>query len=896
MIAPLPATGLWIPPRPPGLIARLRLADRLDEIVDRRLALVSAPAGYGKTTLLSDWASRCRWPVAWLSLDERDNDVHRFLAHVVAAWAAVEPSVREGRLGTLVGSLMPPVDRVLAALADEAGKLSEHVVFILDDYHVVEEPSVHDALTTLLDHLPPPMHFVLASRADPPLPLARLRGRGQLVELRAADLRFTVGEAAEFLRHAMGIDLPDGDVAALDTRIEGWIAGLQMAALSLRGRRDLPEHLTQVAGDDRYIADYLAGEVLSRQPDDARSFLLQTAILDRLSGPLCDSVTGRKDGQQMLESLDRSNLFLVPLDNRRQWYRYHHLFAEFLRHRLDQVMADGVADLHRRASDWHAANDAPDLAFRHAVAGQDFQHAARIVEEQFLSKMAYGQYRIVADWLQALPADLFISRPLLGLYRVVFLLSIGQLEAGARCLDDLDRQIQAMATVDTGEADAHLARVAAARVVLACHRDDLRTAIAFSGQALHGLPEDDLFYRFAVQIALGDTYRRAGRWDAAREPYLEALAVARRAPSPFKVIAIHPLSALGDHAVMRGRLRRAADFRRECLQLIAEQTDRAVLALPIVGWAHIRMGELLYEWNDLVGALDHLRKGLDLAQLGGETRALVAGYLAIGQAELARGGLDGAAAHLRRAKPIVESAEVPDWTSQLNRLQVRLWLAQGNLRAAGDWVEETRFRVDDETSYHYELGRLALARVLIAQGATDAGALDRALVLLDRLLRSAEGAGRMGVVVEVQALRALALRGQGRIAQAMIALEQALRLAEPEGFVRLFVDLGPPMAALLHEAGARGVLTAYAGALLAAFGEGFPAAGASAAGSPDRLSERELEVLRLLAAGLSNHEIADELVIAVGTVKRHTATIYEKLGVNSRTRAIARARALSLLV
>jgi LuxR family maltose regulon positive regulatory protein len=865
---------------------------RMDELAHRKVVLISAPAGYGKTTVLCEWVHQAKMPVAWLSLDEDDNDVTRFLAYIVAAWERIHPGVREGPLGVLVGSLTPPIEKVLSSLVNEAGRRADHFAFVLDDYHFIEAPAIHQALTFIVEHLPPPMHLVLASRLDPPLPIPSLRARGELIELRAEDLRFTTDEVTRFFSQTAGIDLSSDESAALAARTEGWVAALQLTALSLRAKDELTRHTDAVCGKDRYIADYLAEQVLSRQPEYVRSFLLQTSLVERLCGTLGEALTGRADSQRILENLEQANLFLVPLDNQRQWYRYHALFAEFLRNELEKTAAGAVATLHRRASAWYAANALYDEAIRHALAGGDFVRAAEMVERNIPLKIGYGQFQVVAGWLKALPEELFASRPQLGLCRALFLLLGGQIGDCTKCLDQVEHLVNLNASQAQGaaeEREANLSRIAGARAILACFQNDIGSAVAFSNRAFRGLPQDDLFYRFSVNIALGDTYRRGSQWAAAIEPYSEALKIARQAPVPF--IAIHPLSALGDLYIMRGQLRRAHEFRREALDLITERANRSGIPLPLMGWAHIRMGELLYEWNDLEGASSQVAQGIELAELGGDTPSLVFGYLALGQIKLALGDLRGATDELERAKPLVQGAEMPEWMNQFNQLQVQVWLAQGSVRTALDWVEETRFSVDDEASYRYEIARLAMARVLIAHGeqGSDARALDRAQVLLERLRGAAEAAGRMGVVIQVLALQALAYRCQGDARQALAALERALRLAEPEGYMRVFLNLGLPMAALLQEARSRGILSEYLTRLMGAMRPPAPTV------LPDPLSERELQVLERVAAGLSNREIANELIIAVGTVKRHVATIYEKLGVNSRTQAVARARELGIL-
>jgi LuxR family maltose regulon positive regulatory protein len=883
----LMATKLQVPPQLPRHMPRARLVDALEErMLQHKLILISAPAGYGKTTLFTQWAHASQARVAWLSLSEEDNDLERFLRYLLSAWEQAQPSLRESPLDLLLGGLSPDPEMVLPAFINAASELSDQLVFVLDDYHLIEDDSIHQALTFLLDHMPPMLHFGLACRGEPPLPLARYRARGEMFELNAADLRFSPEEARDFLNEKMALDLAPEEIAPLQARLEGWAAGLQLAALTLRQRQ--PGSSTPlVSGRQRFITDYLSEEVLARLPADLRHFLLQTSILDRLNSSLAETVTGEKNGQQHLETLEREGLFLLPLDDKREWFRYHPLFADFLREELKRRHPGETNSLHQRAARWYLARDLPEEAFQHALAGEGAGLVTQILDSYVVAKLMAGQVTLVKRWLESLPPEWFAQYPSLGLAQASFLMVTGQFEALDRCLDDVERLARTMSE----EPGPDLIRVSAMRCTIACFQNDLSRAEALANQILPNLPGDNINVRAGIYAALGDTYRRKGDWGAAQEAYHQLLDY-NDLPE-FRIQAVHVYGALADLALRQGHLREAASFWRKALDAIHERANWGRYPLPVTGWVFIRMAEILYEWNELGEAWGHLARGLERAELGGDVRSLIAGYLIASRLKLSEGDFEQAEAYLEQARPLVERAQFSHWISRFERYQLELWLVQDKLRAAVNWADEMQQERAVEGHPESEQAQLAMARVLIVKG--DRPALERALALLEALRRATEADGRAGIFIEVQALQALAHGRLGAYPEAMTTLEHALRLAEPEGYVRLFVDLGLPMGRLLQQARAREVMPAYVDKLLASFTDDISFPSPVRQTLPEPLTGRETEVLELLAAGLTNREIAEELVVSPETVKKHTASVYGKLVVHSRTEAVARARELGLL-
>jgi LuxR family maltose regulon positive regulatory protein len=899
MSASLLTTKLYMPAVTPRLVPRPHLIGHLEEGLQLgyRMTLLSAPAGFGKTTLLSEWLRQTDRSVAWLSLDEGDNDPTRFLAYLLAALQRIDTDIGQ----TAQAMLQAPrgasqLEPLLTTLINDIVATSRPFIFVLDDYHVIEAPPIHRAVSFLLDHLPPfeqGLHLIIATRADPPLPLARLRGRGQLTELHAADLRFTPSEAEAYFNETMALALSAEHVTALEQRTEGWIVGLQLAALSLQGHENAASFIEAFSGSQRYVLDYLTEEVLNRQPQEIQAFLLQTAILDRLTGSLCDAVrfggsqapslsqgeassertavTQRTESQQVLESLDASNLFVVRLDEERCWYRYHHLFADLLRQRLLRERPDLVPELHRRASRWYEREGLRSEAVSHLLSAGDFERAAHLAEQAGWPMLARGEMTTLLGWLTALPDGVKDTRPRLGVLRAWALALTGQLDLVEPCLVGLDLQPVA------GE-------VAALRAYVADLAGGFPQAVEFCHQALELLPKDSLFLRSIVALILGTgAYRTDGDPQASIRALAEAATLGQAAGNVH--LDVTATCTLGHVQMMQGQLHRAAETFARAFQ-IATSGGRAPTLF--IGLGHAGMAELLYEWNDLAGAMDHAQKSIELGERGESVDVLQAGYSYIPLAQLhqVRGDGEKALQVLHKAEQVAERCNQRHMHALVVAARARLWLAQGNLAAASRWAQASRLTLSDASGYEREFEYITLSRVLIAQGRPD-----QALLFLARLLTVAEPMGRIGRVIQILSLQALAYQAQGDEAQALVALRRSLFLAEPESYIRSFVDEGEPMAHLLRRALARGITPGYASWLLAAFGESPPAEQALV----EPLTERELEVLRLVAGGLSNREIAQELVVAVSTVKSHINHLYGKLEVKNRTQAVARARKLDLL-
>ena len=886
LASPLLATKLSVPRRRRGLVPRPRLRERLDRGSESKLTLVSAPAGFGKTTLLAEWlaaAADDKRSAAWLSLDPSDNQPASFWSYLIAALQTVEPGLGASALALLQSPQPPPIEAVLATLLNELCAVQNNLVLVLDDYHVVDGRDVQDGMVFLLDHLPPRMHLMIASRADPALPQARLRARGELVEIRAADLRFRPDEAAAYVNEVMGLHLTARDIAVLEGRTEGWIAALQLAALSMQGRDDVPGFIAGFAGDDRYIVDYLVEEVLQRQPEAVRRFLLQTSILDRLSGPLCDAVTGQDDGKAMLAALDRGNLFVVPLDDRRRWYRYHHLFADVLRAHLADERPDEVPDLHRRASEWYERNGERSEAIRHALAARDFERAAGLVELAARATLrSYGPGRLI-DWLRAIPDDLVRARPVLCVYYAFGLLGLGELDAAEARLRDAEHALaSSQMVVDEEEFQSLPGIITLARAFRAQARGDVATTLELGSRAIELMPESDHVWRAGAAVLLALAHWTSGDLETAQRAHDAGVASLERSGD----IAL-AISAACDGAVLRkagGRLSDAQRTYERALQLGMAQGAPGVRGVADL---HLGLSDVQCERDDLPAARWHLERAEELSRQASLPQT--PSRLCVARARLRQieGDLDGALEQLEDAERLSVKNPVPD-VRPIAALKVRTWLAQGRIDAALSWARERGLSAQDALAYPREFEHITLARVLIARSEDG-----DALRLLDRLLTDAETHGRTGGAIEILLLQAIAHRAQGHMAAALDPLKRALTLAQPEGYVRIFVDEGEPMRDLLRHAVAAGVSSPYVGRLLSAFDQ--PAHKALAAGLVEPLTARELEIMRLVAVGMRNQEIADQLVISLPTVKRHIANAYGKLGVGHRTEAVARANGLGLL-
>jgi LuxR family maltose regulon positive regulatory protein len=903
-------TKWYVPRSRPGLVLRPRLSERLDQGTASKLVLVSAPAGFGKTTLLTEWltarpaALTGERLAAWLSLDQGDNDPASFWAYVIAALRTVAPGVGEGALALLDAPQQPPIETTLTTLLNDLGAVVGEIMLVLDDYHVIDARDVQDGMTFLLDHLPPWLHVVIASRTDPALPLARMRARGELTEIRAAELRFTADEAAAYLNEMMGLQLTAQDVAVLEGRTEGWIAALQLAALSMQGRDDVAGFIAGFAGDDRYVVDYLAEEVLARQPERVHAFLLRTSILGRLSGPLCDAVTGQGGAKGMLEALERGNLFLVSLDDRRRWYRYHHLFADVLQARLLDEQPSQVPDLHRRASGWYEQNGELSEAVRHALAAGDFERAAGLVELALLAMRRTRQEARLRGWLEVLPDQVVQVRPVLSAYFAGVLLMGGELDGVEGRLRDAERWLEP-ATGDGAEPHLPSAEMVVAdeeeyrrlpavietyRAGLALARGDAPGTVRHAQRAIELTLEDDYLCRASAAALLGLVYWGSGDLEAGHQGYSACVEGLRRAGFIADILGCS--IALADIRSTQGRLGEALRTFVQALQLAAEQ-GRSVLR----GTAdmYVGMSEIACERDDLHAATQLLLRSQELGEQAGLPQNRYRWRVAMARVREVEGDLDGALGLLDEAERLYVSDFFPN-VRPVPALRARVWIAQGRPGEALGWAREQGLSVDDDLSYRREFEHITLARLLLerARGEGAERSAHEAARLLERLLRAADEGQRTGRVIEILVLLALAHQALGDIPAALGFLDRALTLAEPEGYVRVFADEGPSMTSLLRAAAKRGTRRDYVRRLLAA-GSRTEHNGPVEQALIEPLSERELDVLRLLGSELDGPAIARELMVSLNTMRTHTKNIYAKLAVTNRRAAVRRAAELGLL-
>ncbi|MFC1879126.1 LuxR C-terminal-related transcriptional regulator [Chloroflexota bacterium] len=926
-------TKLYIPHTRPELVSRPRLIERLNKGLYRKLILISAPAGFGKTTLVTEWLDNLRLDaknnIAWLSLDDGDNDYARFLTYFIAALnraEGIESNFGEGALSMLQSPQPPPIETVLTPLINEIATLPDRIFLVLDDYHVIESSQVDDVLSFLIEHLPPQIHLVIATREDPHLPLSRLRSRDQLTELRADDLRFSSSEAADFLNQVMVLDLSAEDISALETRTEGWIVGLQLAAISLQGRDDATNFIESFTGSHRLVLDYLMEEVLEHQSENVQAFLLKTAVLDRLTGSLCDALTGQDNGQETLEMLARANMFIIPLDGERQWYRYHHLFTDLLLQRLNQTQSAQLASLHRKASKWYELNGFNDEAIEYALQGDDFERAAGLIELAWPAMDESFQSDKWLGWVKSLSDEMVRARPVLSVGYAWALLNGGQMEAADTRLKDAERWLELttdmsdrvedpptktrpdtlresrrMVVVDDEQFRSLPASIATIRAFLAQTFGDMPGTVKYARRALGLLPEDDYITRGRVAVILGLAYWANGDLEPAHQSYADGMANMRKVGNILFTIA--GTFILADIRITQGRLREALRTYKQSLQLAA---DEGVPMLSGTEDLYRGMSEIHYEQGDQEAARQNLKRSEELSE-----PSMVYQYrLCIAQARIkeAQGDPDGALDLLEEAERWYPRSVLPD-VRPVSALKTRVWVAQGKLDEAQGWVRERGLSVDDGLTYLREFEHITLARVFIAQYKIKQ--IERSIHevkgLLDRLLGAAEEGERTGSVIEILVLQTLVQEAQGEISLALVSLERALTLAEPEGYIRIFVDEGPAMALLLHEVLSRadaqnsGFAHDYIRRLLVAFPDTKPEQADSvkrqAPGSElvEPLSERELDVLRLLAENLKYKQIAEQLVVSVNTIRHHTKNIYGKLEVNNRTLAVQKAKEYNLL-
>ena len=896
------ATKLFAPPPRARLVARHRLLAQLDTSLDahHRLILISAPAGFGKTTLLGDWLSHPSSAegavrVAWLSLDDGDNDPTRFLTHVVAT---LQGAAMEG-VGGLLDATSPPGAGELTALVNAAAEQCARSpetrwVLVLDDFHVITSPEVHQATEFFLDHLPPGVHLVMTTRSDPPLPLSRLRTRDQLTELRAADLRFTRPEAEEFLTSVMGLALTGSDVDALEDRTEGWAAGLQLAALSLRGveeRDQVSGFIDAFRGSSRFVIDYLVDEVLARQPEEVRDFLLHTAVLERLTGSLCDQVTDRGDSTRLLADLERDNLFVVALDTERAWYRYHHLFADVLHARLLAEQPEQVPVLHQRASEWYAAQHLLPDAVRHAIAAEDYERARLLMESALPEMRRARQDALLMSWATSLPDPVVRRSPVLSIMAAWSQLMAGDLDAVESWLQDAEAALAAGAAdhdlastwADTEDLRTAPAMICAYRASVAQARGDVAGTVRHARRAVELAGPDDHFVHGAGAGYLGLAAFAAGDVPEAITTFSDAVRHLHAAGN--LVDELDSTVVLADMWLAAGRPSRARDLFETALRTATagrEPYPRATADL------HVGLAELDSELGDFPSAEAHLQQARVLAERASISENRYRWYTVMAQLNARQGNLEAAVALVDEAEAMYRPGFYPE-LRPIPAMRARIHLMYGHAGAAETWAEGRDIDVGDDATYLHEYEHLTLARLLLAQAR-----YDETIGLLDRL-EAAAAAHRPGSTIEIRMLRALAEHGADHRERALADLERALTQApEPEAYVRLLLDEGDPMLALLQAAVEDGVLSEHASRLLSPTSPARPATHPQR-GLPDPLSERELEVLRQLDTGLTGPEIARQLFVSLNTLRTHTKRIFTKLDVNNRAAAVRRARELGLL-
>jgi len=916
MSAPILLTKLFIPENRPELVSRSHLVDQLNNGLHRKLTLISAPAGFGKTTVVTNWLHSQQgdeeppFLIGWLSLDEDDKDPVRFLTYLITALNRIpglETEIGFGALQMAQASQPPPPQTILIAVINEIAMISNKInkiVLVIDDYHLIDSQPVHDALIFLLENLPPQLHLVITTREDPPLQISRLRTRGQLNEFRAVHLRFSTAEIDEFLNQIMGLGLSTQDIATLEKRTEGWVAGLQLAAISMQGRTDISNFIQSFTGNHHFVIDYLVEEVLKHQPEHIREFLLQTSILDRLTGPLCDAITSQENGHATLEALERGNLFIIPLDSERQWYRYHHLFADLLRQRLNQTQPEKALSLHSSASKWYEQQGLNGEAIEHALQSENYEQATQMINEHIEEMWRQGKLGMLLRWFEKLPEEYINNSPNLCIYFAWNLFTKGDQEKAEHILQFIEKKLDVHSDfppekpLEKRKTSAQLfekivrGRVAAIRAVMATYRSDASESMRFARLAQELLPADDLNWRSPVAMALADAYVFMGDYDRAHQARFESIKLCEIAGNTYIYLIDRTKFILVLKA--RGELMQA---KAHCQELIEYAIDNGFTAPGTIGWIQAILGDILAETNNLDGAFEIVRKGANLTKLGKDVTLLSWSNMCLTRILLSIGDFNGAENIIKKTEVMSQKATIPPLINyQMMNYRVRVWLSQGRLDEAIKWMRDQMADFESKSTYVGKMKNIPLARIRIAQQLPE-----KTNELLLPLLNAAEAGGHVSRTIELLILQALSLQAGDEIVKALVPLDKALSLAQPRGFFRIFVDEGPPMASLLYEALKREIAPKYVQRLLAAFPATEPEEGASKKSQVDQssliepLSEREIEVLQLIADGISRPEIATRLVLSLNTVKTHARNIYSKLGVNNQMQAVGKARGLGLL-
>lgn len=894
-------TKLHLPFTRSKLVTRPRLQVKVAQGLLAPLTLIVAPAGFGKTTLLATCVSDLEMPVAWLSLDKDDNQLGRFLNYLVVALRQLDTQIGNEAAELLAATRQPALETVLTSLINDLHTRNRQTALVLDDYQFLKSEAVHQAVAFLLEHCPKTLHIVIATRSDPPLPLARLRARGQTVELRATDLSFTEAEAAQFLNEVMGLHLDAESIATLTERTEGWIAGLQMAALSMHDRHDVRGFIESFSGTNRYILDYLLQEVLANQESAIQRFLLHTSILDRLTAPLCDAVLAGDESSSgrsasILEYLERANIFLVALDDERVWYRYHHLFADLLRAQLQSSHSlERVAELHLRAADWHSQNGSILTAIHHASMASDDERVERFIEQNYRELVSRGEQSWMRVWTGTLSEELVYRRPWLCIYEALSHSWFGELDKAERLLEVAEEGI--LSGLSTEDAAAMQGFIAYVRSRVTAMRGDIPRAIEFCLTAQEYVTAGNLAQQLDTNITLGYEYFLGGDYANAGPTLEETIRSGRAAGAVINTVAASCL--LARMYAVQGQLNQSYETYHIAARSIPETGGQHLGARALI---EVGVADLMYERNELAAALDHVQQGLELLPFWDKADDWVLAYVTLARTHLAQANVTGALEAVEKACQLIKTRSVFSEARQATETaQVKLWLAQCDLQAAHRWAASRRERLGlhDRFAFEEELAQIALARVLITLKRPH-----EAIDILSPVEASARSAARLGRVIEIFLLKALALQEAGDRDNAFAALTESLTLAEPQRYIRIFLDEGRPMQLLLVQwlVHARDdALRRYATLLVSQFNAEAGAVieergrGLVASNLIEPLSERELEVLNLIALGRTNPQIARQLIVATGTVKAHTASIYRKLDVANRTEAVARARELGVL-
>lgn len=911
------ATKFHIPSTRPELVSRPLLIETLNLGLHRKLTLISAPAGFGKTTLVTEWLDNLRLNTqrdkqnenhsSWLSLDEGDNDVVRFLSYLVTALIRNQDlgiSFGKGALEMLQSPQLPPIEAILSTLINEITAIPHKILLVLDDYHIICTQQIHDALNYLIEYSPPQLHLVIVTRENPPLQLARLRGMDKLTEIRAIDLRFTYSEANEFLNDIMRLNLPLKDVKTLTTRTEGWVTGLQLAGISLRETEDPTHFIQSFSGSHRFVLDYLIEEVLHQQTDKIRSFLLKTAILERLSGPLCNAVTNQDNGQATLEMLEHSNLFIIPLDEERNWYRYHHLFSELLLQRLKKKQPETLKGLHQQAIEWYEKNSLIDEAIGHALHAEHYEKAIRLIEMHIDSIWAQGEFAKLRHWLIGLPEELVLSRPQLAIFQAWEYFASGRLDEGEKFFQDAglissqdlnqNSENQSKEVLSSSFTEMKLPGKAAEihAWISAYRRGNISGLIKHLSQTLENLPNKDLHWRGAIATTLADTYAFNGNLLGAYQARLETLKTCEAAGNTY--LYIYNSAKLALNLKVQGQLLQAQEL---CQQRVRFANDTGMSKTAVVGWLLAIWSDVLAEMNKIDEASTLIKKSIDLTENGGDVSILGWSYLSLIRILFSKGDLTGAEESTQKIIKLAQESVLPTWILHHNTIwQLRIWLAQEKFEASSRWINERNLDFTKTPFYLDNLEHIGIARVLIHQGKWN-----ESILIVDQLLEAAQVGGDITREIELLIIQALALYSGGDTNEALATLEKALKIGEPRGFCRIFVDEGEPMANLLYEALSRGIASEFARQLLAIFPvEESTETNALKPQNPDdelieALSEREIEVLQLINNGFTNQDIATKLFLSLHTVKAHIRNIYSKLNVHNRTQAIAKAKVLGIL-